>query len=519
MRVSDEPNVSLLRQKASLLERENERLTERVSDLLREVLTLKGMAPSAIALNLPGLVAQAAQGASTTTAPKSERRAKDDGESSTEPKPKPRSGHGPTAQPELPIREETFELDEADKICGVCGNQLERWEGKDDVVDVVDRIPAQWVIRRCKLEKCRCPDGCSIITAEGPKKLISGGRYGLGVALQSASEKFNFHIPIERQARMASLLGMKITSQTLWDQQWALAQLFAPLVARIKEHILGRAWLGADLTPFLHIQKGGAIKHQVWQLACPEARYFEMLPSKSAQMGRQVFEVVVGGEVRTFRGTAVVDGASELERLAADLGFRISNCWSHGRRNVLKANSEAPGQVSAFLDLVAELYEIERRVAGVDADAPGGYRRVMDLEKLRVARDTESRAVIARLEKWILEQSCIPGGKLKAGLEYVAGRWKNLTKFLDAPEIPLDNNITEAGFVGIAQGRRNYVGCRTERGMKVATTFYTVSESARVTGANPDKYLRYAAELLLEGGRPLLPHEWVTAGSPPAEGS
>ncbi len=189
--------------------------------------------------------------------------------------------------------------------------------------------------------------------------------------------------------------------------------------------------------------------------------------------------------------------------------------WSRGlagRRAPTRAGI-SPGQVSAFLDLVAELYDIERKVAGVDAVAPGGYRRMMDLEKLRVARDTESRAVIARLEKWIPEQSCTPGGRLKAGLEYVAGPWNNLSKLLDAPEIPLDNNITDAGFVGIAQERRNYLGCRTERGMRVATTFYTLSESARVTGANPDKYLRYAAELLLEGGRPLLPHEWVAAGS------
>ena len=109
----------------------------------------------------------------------------------------------------------------------------------------------------------------------------------------------------------------------------------------------------------------------------------------------------------------------------------------------------------------------------------------------------------------MLEQTCIPGGKLKGGLAYVAGRWTALKRFLDDPKIPLDNNISEAGFVGLAQGRRNYVGCRTERGMFVATSFYTVVESACVSGANPDKYLRYAVETLLDGGDPLLPHQWL----------
>ncbi|RMH31854.1 MAG: hypothetical protein D6692_00220, partial [Planctomycetota bacterium] len=32
--------------------------------------------------------------------------------------------------------------------------------------------------------------------------------------------------------------------------------------------------------------------------------------------------------------------------------------WGHARRNVLKAEKEAPGQVREFLDLVGVLYEI-----------------------------------------------------------------------------------------------------------------------------------------------------------------
>lgn len=521
MRVSDEPNVDVLRQKARILESENERLSEKVSELLRENLALKGMQSTAIEVNLPGLIKQAAgKPAGTTTTPKSERRSTSGGNAGEK---RSRPGHGPTEQPDLEIEPQTYKLDEADKSCGVCGKRLDHWEGKDDVVDIVDRIPAKWIIRRCTLEKCRCPDGCSIVTADGPKKLIAGGRYSLGVALQSSLDKFIFHAPIERQVRMASLVGMRITSQTLWDQQWALANLLHPLVGRIKLFILGRDWLGADLTPFQLIKKGGSVKHQVWQLACPEARYFEMLPTKSALVGRQVFEMKVqdaGKEItKLFRGTAVVDGAPELEKLARELGFAIANCWSHARRNVLKASSEAPGQVAQFIDLAGKLYEIERKVAGVDADAPGGYRNKLDLEKLRIARDTESRPAIAAIEKWILEQQCIPGGKLKGGLEYVAGRWTNLTKFLNDPRIPLDNNVTEAGFVGIAQGRRNYVGCRTERGMFVATTFYTVFESARVCGADPNAYLRYAAEMMLDVREPLLPHEWLAAGSPSAESS
>ena len=164
--------------------------------------------------------------------------------------------------------------------------------------------------------------------------------------------------------------------------------------------------------------------------------------------------------------------------------------------------------MAEFIDLVAVLYKIERDVAG-DVNVAGGYRKQIDLDALRAARNELSRPATKAIEKWILAQKCIPGGALKKGLEYVAARWTGLTRFLDDPRIPLDNNIAEAGFVGLALGRRNYVGCRSERGMVVATTFYTVFETARGCGASPDEYLRYAAEALLYGGQPLLPHEWV----------
>jgi hypothetical protein len=196
MRADGDNNIDVLRQKTRILERENERLSERVTVLLRENLALRGMAPAPIALNLPHLLAQAKGQATTTTTKKSERRSPN-GESNEAKKPHG-PGHGPTAQPELKIEPETFVVKDDDKACGVCGKTMAPWVGKEDVVDLVHRIPAQWVVKRCTLEKCRCPEGCSIVTAEGPRKLISGGRYTIDIAMMSCIDKFLFHIPTER---------------------------------------------------------------------------------------------------------------------------------------------------------------------------------------------------------------------------------------------------------------------------------------------------------------------------------
>lgn len=509
MRVGDEPNVELLRKKAEVLESENERMSRKLVSLLRENLALKGMSAEAIEQNLPGLLEQvtAKPSSSSATRPGNEGRPRDKDKS----KKQPQKGHGPTPQPNLEVVPETFDLDEADKVCPVCAAQLEEWKGAEDESEVVESIQRKWIIKQCTQKKYRCPVGCAVVTADGPEKLIKGGRYAVGVAVDAAIEKYDYAIPLQRQVKIAGREGIQLTTQALWDQILALAIVLAPLCERIRRHILGEPVVGVDLTGFSLIEKGGSKKKQVWQLSCATAIYFEMLDTKKADDGEHLFIVKDGDdEVFRFSGTAMMDGAPELYAIAKKLGFETAACWSHGRRNVIKADKEAPGQVAEFLDLVGELYDIDEKAARdpPPGDNRPGYRHRLDLEKLRELRDTESREVCQRIHDWILAQSCVPGGLLKAGLEYVAARWTRLTRFLDDPLIPLDNNRTEAGFIGLAQGRRNYIGARSERGMMVAACFYTVVESARVNGIDGHAYLRYAASAACRGEEPLLPHEW-----------
>jgi transposase len=506
VRVSEETDIELLRKKADVLESENERLSNKVSQLLRENLALKGMAPEQVALNLPGLLERVTEPSKSSglTKPGSERRANHE---KPEKEKNPQRGHGPTDQPKAEVQKKLFDVDEADMVCPICGDALEDWEGHEDETEVIDVVERKWVVVQATLKKGRCPRGCHVETAIGPERMIPGGRYTPNVAITAATDKYLDQLPLERQMKRARRQAVNLTTQALWDQVWALALLLLPLVGRIKEFILTQAVLGVDESPFKLIKKGGSVKWQAWQLSCPLAVYFEILPAKSAEMGREL--------LGDYAGEVVVDGAATYEALARAGPFNLSNCWSHGRRQVLKAEGEAPGQVAEFLDLVGELYAIEREAVteGRADDQRRGYRHRVDIEKLAALRDTKSREVIGRLKTWIQEQRCIPGGQLKASLTYIAKRWTALTRFLDNPLIPLDNNDTEAGYVWVAIGRRNYLGARSKRGMKAAATFYTIFESARAVGADPEAYLRYATELLRRGETPLLPHGWVSQPS------
>lgn len=63
-------------------------------------------------------------------------------------------------------------------------------------------------------------------------------------------------------------------------------------------------------------------------------------------------------------------------------------------------------------------------------------------------------------------------------------------------------------YIGLAIGRRNYVGARSVEGACAAARLYTVFETAKRVGVDPAAYLRYAMHKSLANEKPELPIIW-----------
>ena len=92
---------------------------------------------------------------------------------------------------------------------------------------------------------------------------------------------------------------------------------------------------------------------------------------------------------------------------------------------------------------------------------------------------------------------------------YLLERRVGLTRFLDDPRVPLDNNAAERALRGMVLGRKNHYGSRSQRGTQVAALFYSLMETAKLCGVEPKSYLRAAAVAAIrEPGRTYLPEEF-----------
>ena len=493
MDLSRENDIERLRQAALILDAENKRLVQQLTDVMRELAKAKGEKATALQLKLEELERQLALRNKALFGASSEKRPAPAEEKPTE-RP-PQKGHGPKEQRALPVLEQVHHLDAADQKCTACGGELAVWEGQFEESEEIDVVARTFVLTKHKRQKYRCRCGGCVETALPPPKLFPGARYSIDVAVDIAISKYLDHLPLERQVRIMKREGLDLDSQTLWDYLERLARLLAPAHDALHAHALLQPVVGADEKRWILMgaPQGEKSKWQTWALSTEKAVCYRILDSRSAEAAREV--------LRDYKGTVVADGYSAYASLRKNGGaFRLAHCWAHVRRKYLECETAFP-QVAEVLDLIAQLYAVEGRC---ETGPPGDALR-------RHLRGTESRNTVRRIHEWALAQRVLPESALGKAIAYMGGLWPGLVLFLEDAAIPLDNNATERALRGLVVGRKNHYGSRSQRGTEVAALFYSLMESAKLNGLDPRDYLRQAVRAALTGESIPLPHQIAEA--------
>jgi transposase len=502
VRIDQESDIEVLRQVAHLLDRENLRLIERIRALSEENSRLKGQDDGRLQLELEQLKELLARRERALFADRSERRPR--AEVKEEPaEPPERHGHGPRRQEDLPVQDVLYELPEPDRVCGLCGGQLSEWPEQFEDSEEISVVERQFVVVKHRRKKYRCHCGGCVETAPGPLKTKPGSRYSVRFAVEVAASKYLDHLPLERQVRMMRREGLEVDSQTLWDQVEALARHLQPSYEALRQRVLAAPIVNADETFWRQMGSAEKKRWWAWEIACRDAVFHRILDSRSQEAAKDL----LGG----YNGTVMADGYGAYGALARDgPSFRLAHCWAHVRRKFVECEENHPQQAGEVLDLIAQLYGIEREVPELDVCA--SEEETAERLRLRAElRSSRSRDVVARIREWALAQRVLPESGLGKAIAYMLGMWRGLTVFLQDPRVPLDNNHAERSLRGMVVGRKNHYGSRSKRGTEVAALFYSLFESAKLCGVEPKSYVLTAAlAAITEPGTPTLPHTLLT---------
>ena len=423
-----------------------------------------------------------------------------------------------TVQNIEPSEKEILKLPEEELQCKCCGGEFREVEGKYTSQDIIRTERLLHKMKRWEKQHYRCQ--CSRTkVAKGPEyQLIENGRYDISFAIQISVDKYLDHLPLARQARAMMRDGFKVTSQTLWDQIFALAMVFKPIYQKIHDYLLCQKYLHSDFTSWFLVgketPKGGRKRKALMVINNHELAYFAMLTGNS--------RMEIASVLRDFDKTLVADADLGFQRLANGkdrdvlvpyseeitdpddetktikvkkvfeilCNFTLAGCWSHARRPFFYAERKGIN-CSVILDKIGELYAAEAEYKELSK----GSRNAL-VEIRRNCRKTKSKKLVEEIYTLKNELKKIAGknaiGDLADGIKYLEGQETRLKVFLTDPEIEIDNNSAERMLRDAVQGRKNHYCSRSMNGIEVTTIFYSLFGSCKLLGLNPVEYLHAA---------------------------
>ena len=480
-------DVDTLKQMATLLELENKTLLERNQLLAQEIAQLKGISPSTqLTLEIKALQEKVDAQNKRLFGDSSERRHNDDDSKKVAIPANPKTGHGPTKQPRLPVRVVNVELHEEERSCRSCGEMMVAVPGMTHDTKQVTALRRQFYIdlQKCQTYRCKCSSDMKTVMPEPP--MVKGGRYSPEFAALVAEQKYLDHMPLDRQRRAMQRQGLLVSTSTLWDQINALAKVLEPTYDKLRDYIIDADVIGADETYWKRLDGRGKKRWWVWQICTPDAVHYSIYESRSAKTAAKVLD--------GFEGVTVCDAYKAYETVAkANPGIDLALCWSHARRYFIEAEGSYP-IASYALNLIGKLFAIDS-----DTKNPAlleGEEKTIALEARAKARSERAPPILDALRDWAYAQRGLPKSSLRKAIDYMLGHWKALQTFLADPMIPLDNNDSERGLRGVVVGRKNHYGSKSKRGTKVAAVLYTIMETAKRNGIDPYEWVVEAVKTI-----------------------
>ena len=128
---------------------------------------------------------------------------------------------------------------------------------------------------------------------------------------------------------------------------------------------------------------------------------------------------------------------------------------------------------------VAGLYAVEKVARGLPPD-----KRVE-------IRQAEAKPAFESLEVWLNAQLPKISGKspLASAIRYALTRMARMRPYLDHGILEVDNNTAERAMRAVALGRKNYLFVGSQTGGKSAAIAYTLIETAKLNGVDPQAWL------------------------------
>ena len=396
--------------------------------------------------------------------------AKTGADTKTKPKRKP-------LPPELPRNDTVLSPGET---CA-CGGKLRTIS--EDVTEELEYIPGRFVVNRIIRPRMACACCEKIVQAALPSRPIERGRPGPGLLAHVLVSKYADHCPLYRQSGIYEREGIDLDRSTLADWVGRSASLLEPLADAIARHVRAGQAIFADDTPLKMQAKGKCATARIWTYVRderpwgstdPPAAWYEFTTNRKGEHPAK--------HLASFKGWMHADGYSGFNDLYHSGAIQEVACLAHIRRKFVDVfHSQGLEVAEEAIRRIAGLYAVEKEARGLTPE-----------ERVRL-RQQRAKPILDDLETWLAAQlTRIPGkSELAKAIRYALTRLKKLRPYLDHGFLEIDNNSAERAMKPVAIGRKNYLFVGSEGGGKAAAIAYTLIETAKLNGIDPQAWLTW----------------------------
>ncbi|MGH7471940.1 MAG: IS66 family transposase [Longimicrobiales bacterium] len=401
-------------------------------------------------------------------------------------------GHRKPLDPNLPREAVRHELPEAERFCAHDGHALV--EIGVEISEQIDVIPEQVRVVQHQRVKYACPCcDLGIKVTPAPARIIARGLFTESALAWIATGKYQFGMPLYRQAGLLRRFGGDISSNTVAASMVRVGLASQPVINLMRDAGLDADLIYCDETTFQVLKEKDRrpqTKSQLWAMMTgsgPAIRLFTYTPGRGGQQGRPLFEGVRKG------AALMTDGYSLYNGIAHDHQLIHLGCWTHVRRGFVKAEASVPKAArtpdllaTRFIGLIGKLYAAEARSADWMAE-----------KRQRLRRRYSSR-VLGAIRQLMIEQmpAVVPGGLLGKALSYMHGQWPKLLRYVENGNWPISNNPCENAIRPFCVGRRSWLFSDTVDGANASANLYSLVETCKANGIDPYRYLLWLFQRL-----------------------
>ncbi len=340
-----------------------------------------------------------------------------------------------------------------------------------------------------ELQKYRCNLCGEVFTAELPEG-VGEKKYDETAAAMLAMMRYGGGFPLYRLRRFQENLGIPLPESTQWDiiehaantaqyiykefiRQGAQGDLIhnddttMRILSMIKENTSGKSERKGVFTSGILSKKD----HQ--QIAL----YF----TGNQHAGENI------GDLLRNRGPTLDPPIQMCDALSRNLpkNFEVilANCMAHARRHFVDLIHIFPEKCKHVIKAIGKVYHNDK----ITKDQTMSRQDRLQYHKMH------SKHIMDDLKVWIqkqFDQKIVePNSSLGKAFNYMLKRWAPLTRFLEIPGCPLDNNIVERCLKSAILHRKNSLFYKTQFGAHVGDIFMSIIQTCNLAEVNTFEYL------------------------------